>query len=151
MINLIAVVTSCTEGTAQRFESAFRARGLRVTPQRALVFRLIEDMQDRHPSAEALYVRAVREMPSISQRTIYAILDDLTGAEEIRPLDLGTGSKRMCTNPAPHHHAVCTRCGRVEDIFVEMGALDVPREQRRGFMISEYAVVFRGLCATCRS
>ncbi|MGH2398470.1 MAG: Fur family transcriptional regulator [bacterium] len=122
-----------------------------MTPQRALVFRLIEEMAERHPSAETLYVHAAREMPSMSLRTVYAVLDELATAGQIRPLDLGTGSKRMCTNPARHHHAVCIRCGKVEDIFVDVGPVDVPREQRRGFAISEYSVVFRGLCATCRA
>lgn len=138
-------------GTARRFEAAFRARGLRVTPQRALVFRLIEEMQHQHPSAEAIYTRAVREMPTMSLRTVYTVLDALAEAEEIRPLDLGTGSKRVCATAAPHHHLVCDRCGRVEDAFVEVGPLEVPRERRQGFLISEYAVVFRGLCPSCRS
>lgn len=138
-------------GTARRFESSFRSRGLRVTPQRALVFRLIEAMADGHPSAESIHVRAVREMPSMSLRTVYTVLEELAEAREIRPLDLGTGSKRMCATAAPHHHVVCTRCGRVEDIFVDVGAVDVPRDRRRGFVIRDYEVVFRGLCPACRS
>ncbi len=136
--------------SARSFEAAFRARGLRMTPQRALVFRFIDQLQAEHPSAEAIYVRASREMPSMSRRTVYAILKDLETARAIRPLDLGTGSMRFCTNPARHHHIVCDRCGKVKDVNVHVGPLEIPPDQRRGFFVKEYAVVFRGVCSECR-
>ncbi len=136
--------------TARLLEGAFRARGLRVTPQRALVFRLIDALQAEHPSAETLYVRAAREMPSMSLRTVYAILKGLEDLRAIRPLDLGTGSMRYCANRAGHHHIVCTRCGKVKDVYVDVGPLEIPPDQRRGFFIKEHQVVFRGVCAECR-
>ncbi len=135
---------------AADLKEKFRARGLRITPQREAVFHLLEETQEEHPTAESLHVRATRRRPSMSLRTIYAILDELEGVGAVRPLDLGTGSTRFCTNPARHHHLVCERCGKVKNVFVDAGPVEIPPEQRAGFWIKEQAVVFRGLCADCR-
>lgn len=131
--------------------SAFRARGLRVTPQRSLVFRIVREMGADHPSAEAVHVRATREMPSLSLRTVYAILDELEELEAIRSIDLGTGSKRFCVNPRRHQHLVCERCGKIKDVFVPVDQVEVPPDQRQGFVIARQDVVFRGVCAECRA
>ncbi len=131
-------------------EVTFRARGRRITPQRVLIFRLIDELKPEHPSAESLYVRAVREMPSISLRTVYAILKDLEEMQAVRPLELGTGSIRYCANPSRHHHIVCTRCGKTKDVYIDLGPLEIPADQRRGFVVRDHDVVFRGVCADCR-
>lgn len=131
-------------------QKRFDAAGLRITPQRALLFRLIEEAQAEHPSAESLHRRAAREMPSISLRTVYAILEELREVRAVRPLDLGTGAARFCATGAPHSHLVCERCGRVRDVFVEAGAVPLPAQQRAGFVVKEQTIVYRGLCADCR-
>ena len=135
---------------AEDLEKRFDGAGLRITPQRTLLFRLIEEAQAEHPSAESLHRRAAREMPSISLRTVYAILEELRQVDAVRPLDLGTGAARFCTNVAPHSHLVCERCGRVRDVFVRTGPVPLPPEQRAGFLVKEQTIVFRGLCADCR-
>jgi Fe2+ or Zn2+ uptake regulation protein len=137
--------------TPETVEALLRGRGLRVTPQRTLVFRLVRQLGADHPSAESIHVRAVRDMPSLSLRTVYTILDELEDIGVVRSLEVGTGSKRFCVNPRRHHHLVCRRCGRISDVFVDVGPLEVPPDQRRGFLITDHEVVFRGICAGCRS
>ncbi|MDQ7849344.1 MAG: Fur family transcriptional regulator [Armatimonadota bacterium] len=136
--------------SAAELRQRLREAGRRVTPQRDLIFRLLEETQADHPSAEMLHLRAARQMPSISLRTVYAVLAELQELAVVRPLDLGTGSTRFCTNVRNHHHLVCERCGRVKDVFMELASLEVPEEQRSGFLVKEQSVVFRGLCAGCR-
>jgi len=131
--------------------AALRTRGLRVTPQRSLVFRLVREMGADHPSAESVHVRATREMPSLSLRTVYAVLEELEARHVIRSIDLGTGSKRFCVNPNRHQHLVCTRCGKIKDVVVPVDPVDVPPDQRQGFVVTEQDVVFRGVCAECRA
>ncbi len=137
--------------TADELRERFQAAGLRITPQRDLIFHLLEETQAGHPTAEALHVRAAREMPAMSLRTIYAILAELQEVRAVRPLDLGTGSMRFCTNVHDHSHLVCERCGRVKDAHVEMSPVEIPAAQRGGFVVTEQAIVFRGLCAECRT
>ena len=89
---------------------AFRARGLKVTPQRQAIFRALHENRE-HPSAESVYEQVAVEMPTISLRTVYQTLGDLAEMGEILQLDLGTGAARFDSNIDAHHHLVCGRCG----------------------------------------
>ena len=126
---------------------AFRQRGLKITPQRQCIFRILHG-NERHPTAEAVYASATAEMPSISLRTVYQTLNDLAEMGELRALDLGTGSARFDPNVDDHHHLVCEGCGAVVDVYVETSSIEVPRSA--AFTVSSVEVVFRGRCARCR-
>jgi Fe2+ or Zn2+ uptake regulation protein len=129
------------------FVSAFRARGLKVTPQRQLLFRLLSG-NETHPCADALFAAADRDMPGISLRTVYQTLNDLVAMGELQMLDLGTGSARFDPNTDDHHHVVCARCGNVRDVYVTMPTGLAP-DDALGYRIDQTEVVFRGLCAEC--
>ena len=92
--------------------AAFRERGLKVTPQRQLLFRLLHD-DASHPTAEALFARASDEMPGISLRTVYQTLTDLAEMGELRPVTIDGRAGRFDPNVSDHHHAVCEVCGTV--------------------------------------
>jgi Fe2+ or Zn2+ uptake regulation protein len=129
---------------------AFRARGLKVTPQRQAIFRILHD-NGAHPTAEAVYEHVRAEMPTVSLRTVYAILGELVEMGELQQLDLGTGAARFDPNQSGHHHLVCERCGKVRDLDADFGPLKVPTRQRQGFVVDTAEIVFRGLCAECAS
>jgi Fe2+ or Zn2+ uptake regulation protein len=120
----------------------------RLTPQRALVCRLLEG-NTAHPSAEALHRRAVVEMPTLSLRTVYAILHELVEIGAVQSLDVGTGSARFDPDPRPHHHAVCIRCGHVRDVHVATEPVELPTDQQQGFRVRSVDLIFRGLCEEC--
>ena len=124
----------------------FRRQGLKVTPQRQLLFRLLHG-NTQHPTAEALFAAASAQMPGISLRTVYQTLNDLADMGELRPLSLG-GATRFDPNLAAHHHALCDRCGSLRDVYVD--ALDgVHVIGLDGFTPSGASIVFSGLCAAC--
>ncbi len=120
-----------------------------MTPQRALICRLLDGNAD-HPSAELLHRRAAAAMPTLSLRTVYAVLHELVEIRAVQSLDLGTGSARFDPNPEPHQHAVCARCGRVRDVQVPLDPIDLPPDQRKGFWVSGMDLIFRGVCGECR-
>ncbi len=128
----------------------FRAEGLKVTPQRELVFRLLHG-NFAHPSADAVFVAARKTMPMISLKTVYQVLHDLRELGEIQTIEVGTGSLRFDPNITDHHHLVCSVCGRVADVHVDASAMTLSRSQRSGFEIDAVEVTFRGTCATCRT
>jgi Fe2+ or Zn2+ uptake regulation protein len=128
---------------------AFRQRGLKITPQRQCIFRILHE-NEQHPTAEAVYATASAEMPSISLRTVYQTLNDLAEMGEIQSLDLGTGSARFDPNVSDHHHLVCDDCGAIQDVYVDTSGLEVPRHGTGGFRIERTEMVFRGRCARCR-
>jgi Fe2+ or Zn2+ uptake regulation protein len=127
----------------------FREQGLRVTPQRQAIFRLLEG-NESHPTVESLFDRARTDMPTISLKTVYQTVHDLEALGEVRVLDLGTGSVRVDPNVEDdHHHLLCTACGRVRDLPVDFDGLKVPIAYRRDFTVDDVQVIFRGRCDTC--
>jgi Fe2+ or Zn2+ uptake regulation protein len=127
----------------------FREQGYRVTPQRQAIFGLLYG-NDAHPTVESLFDRARRQMPTISLKTVYQTVHDLSALGEVRLLDLGTGSLRVDPNVEDdHHHLVCTSCGRVRDLPLEFAGLHVPSRYRREFTVDDVQVIFRGRCENC--
>lgn len=135
--------------TPAELTELFRDRGLKVTPQRQCIFRLLHG-NAAHPTAESVYEAARSEMPTISLKTVYQTLNDLAEMGEIQALDLGTGSGRFDPNVDAHHHLVCERCGKVRDLYAEFPAVRVPRGRTQGFAVRAAEVVFRGLCDDCK-
>jgi Fe2+ or Zn2+ uptake regulation protein len=135
--------------SAEELTSLFRDQGLRVTPQRQAIFRMLHG-NEGHPTVESLYDSARSEMPTISLKTVYQTVHDLEAMGEVSLLDLGTGSVRVDPNVEhTHHHLICGRCGKVRDVPVELPAFRVPARLRRGFSVSSVEVNFRGLCDDC--
>lgn len=128
---------------------AFRSRGLKVTPQRQLIFRLLES-NTTHPTAEALFAVASAQMPGISLRTVYQTLNDLAEMGELQMLDLGTGAARFDPNLDDHHHLVCEICAEIRDVHVPGADRLTPTGGTQGFAVTAAQVVFRGRCAQCR-
>jgi Fe2+ or Zn2+ uptake regulation protein len=134
--------------TSDELTTLFRDRGLRVTPQRQAIFRLLHG-NDRHPTVDALHEAARLEMPTISLKTVYQTVHDLEALGQVSLLDLGTGSVRVDPNvESDHHHVVCSSCGLVTD--VEIAELPkLPARYRKEFHSDAVDVIFRGVCNDC--
>ncbi len=135
--------------TVDDLTERFREEGLRVTPQRQAIFRLLHG-DASHPTVEALYERARDSMPTISLKTVYQTVHDLEAMGEVELIHLGTGSVRVDPNVEDaHHHLICTVCGKVRDVLVDVHDLRLPARDRRGFTVADVEVHFRGICDDC--
>jgi Fe2+ or Zn2+ uptake regulation protein len=134
--------------TPTELTQLFRDRGLKVTPQRQGIFRVLHD-NGSHPTAHAVFESVREEMPTISLRTVYQTLNDLVALGEIQQFDVGTGAARFDPATGAHHHLVCTRCGAIRDVHFDLAGLRLSARQHEGFTISGAEVIFRGLCANC--
>jgi Fur family peroxide stress response transcriptional regulator len=127
--------------------SEFKARGLKLTPQRQLLWRLLHE-NTTHPTAEGLYAQASALMPGISLRTVYHTLNDLVAMGELRAVSIGGGPTRFDPNTEAHHHSRCLRCGAVADVYVgDADGLDA--DGLDGFTVEGTQIVFTGTCADC--
>jgi len=133
----------------EQLVQAFRTAGLKVTPQRQLLFRLLHG-NTAHPTAETLYDIASREMPGISLRTVYQTLTDLEAMGELQHIDLGGGAARFDPNVDDHHHIVCESCGEVRDVYVA-NADEISVAGLAGFSVQSARIVFSGQCPVCAS
>jgi Fe2+ or Zn2+ uptake regulation protein len=128
-----------------------RERGLRATSQRVVMHRLLRD-RNRHLSAEELLSEASERLPGVSLPTVYATLELFEQLGIVRRVNGGGGTLLWDTRADAHHHMICRRCGRIEDLEA---TLDLGRARhsaaRAGFQPDRAEVVVSGLCANCRT
>lgn len=132
-------------------ERLCRERGVRLTPQRKLVLRLITE-SDRPLGAYELLERMRTNTRRPAPPTIYRALDFLLQQgliHRIESLHAFVG----CPHPEHPHTGqflVCTGCGQVDEIGD--GRLDRELEQkvrRAGFHPKRPVLELLGLCANC--
>jgi Fe2+ or Zn2+ uptake regulation protein len=133
-----------------RLAEQLRARGLRATPQRLLIHRVIAEL-GRHATAEEIHQAVERIAPNVSLPTTYATLELLEQLGLVRRLAVPGGSA-LYDPRGGHHHAVCRSCGRVADLEAEVDTSAVEGAARHGgFEPDRVEVVASGLCAECAS
>lgn len=107
-----------------------RSKGLRITPQRLEVFRVLAE-SDGHLSVEEVWDHVRDGLPTVSLKTVYEALHELEAIGEIRLARLGTGSWRVELNPVHHHgHLVCDECGAVCDVEADYPNLVLPTSEQ---------------------
>ena len=126
-----------------------RARGLRVTPQRHVIYSLLAEGPS-HPTVEAVHEAVLAVMPTVSLRTVYQALHDLEAMGEIRLVQVGDAPFRVDTRPERHAHLRCTTCGRLHDVDVEvdLSGVRLPDGQR-GFALEGAEMILSGRCPAC--
>ena len=122
--------------------------GLRVTPQREHVYKVLLGKKD-HPTAEEVFIRAKKGMPEISIATVYNCLDALVNCGLVRQVNHDRSATRFCSNMTPHHHFYCDECGGAYDIDRETDEAEPPVAMPRGFKPNRFEVTIRGLCPDC--
>jgi len=133
------------------FVANCRRKKMAVTPQRRAVMRALLESSE-HPRAESLYARVRREHPRISLATVHRTLERLCEVGEARKVTPLHESARYDGNTRPHHHVVCIRCKRIEDLEApEFDTLLAGRRTLGEFQLLECSVEVRALCNRCRA
>ena len=132
-----------------QLEQAFQAAALRPTAQRYAVLEFLAQ-HSVHATAEELFAAVNRRDPRASRATVYNNLRSLAKAGLVREVMSEGKAARFDANLCRHHHFVCERCHTVEDI----SWFDLPPSAGRAALgareVSNYEIVFRGMCIRCR-
>jgi Fe2+ or Zn2+ uptake regulation protein len=134
--------------TATRAEisALFRDRGLRCTSQR---FAVLQHLLKHpcHPTAEEILGVVNRRDPRVSRATVYNSLHALVESGLVREVKLGGDATRFEPHIERHHHFICDRCNRIEDIdwFETREITHRPGVKPRSIR----ALVMQGLCELC--
>jgi len=130
-----------------------RAKGRRLTRQRAVIWATLTSEPEHHLSADDVVERVRAELPQVNASTIYRTLDLLVAEGLVLRTDLG--GDRAYYEPAhehAHHHLVCERCGAVEHLHDEqLGDLRERVRADTGFVLGSAEITLFGLCADCAS
>ena len=94
-----------------------RKRGIALTPQRLAVIRALL-ASENHPSSDEISAAVRRQHPHVSLATVHRILEQFCEVGEARKVTLLHDFARYDGNVEPHHHVLCVRCRRVQDVEI---------------------------------
>ena len=139
----------------RRFEEmieGIKTRGMRLTPQRAAVVRMLAFTRE-HPSVEQIHAVVKADFPMTSLATVYKTVALLKTLGEVAELAFGDGNKRYdAARPFSHPHLICTRCRRIVDSHpASLARLAGELARETGFSIQSHRLDFFGLCPDCQT
>jgi len=131
------------------FVKKCREYGIKVTPQRTLVFEILS-MFHNHPTVTEVAREVALRSPNVSFDTVNRTLQTFAKMGLLHKVH-GTGNGlRFDTNPLPHHHVQCIRCGRIVDIeSPELDSIPVPKAVSARYKVLSKMVVFETVCDEC--
>lgn len=122
---------------------------LGLTKQREVVLQVIRTSEN-HLTANEVFDEAKRLLPTISFATVYNSLRFLKDAGHIAEIQFGNGASRFDRKTFRHDHAICSKCGKLVDM-----ELDLPQElvelaaNFSKFKPESLELTLRGLCPEC--
>ena len=122
---------------------------LGLTRQREVVLRVIRDAH-AHLTANEVFSAAKTLLPSISFATVYNSLRYLKEAGHIAEIKFGDGASRFDRMTHRHDHAICTSCGKLVDIEMDVPEDIVKRAAKYSkFKPESIEFTLRGKCPDC--
>lgn len=140
-----------TKDKAERaVRSALAGRPHRMTKQRVAIVEELAAVAC-YATAKELHERLARKRSGIGLATIYRTLETLEsiGVASVRAQPRGEAAYLFCA-PEHHHHAVCTKCGKVADVPCRsMGRIARDLTAALRFTTTQHRFEFFGLCDRC--
>lgn len=124
---------------------------IRITPQRhAILEYLIE--QDSHPTADDIYKALEDRFPSMSVATVYNNLRLFIQLGLVKEMMFGDNSSRFDFASTEHYHAICSGCGKIEDIYYPgLDDVEIVASNLTGFEVNSHRLEIYGLCPDCQT
>jgi Fur family transcriptional regulator, ferric uptake regulator len=134
---------------AKSLEELCAERGMRMTDQRRVIAKIIEDSED-HPDVEELHRRAVKVDAKISISTVYRTVKLFEDAGIIARHDFRDGRSRYETVPEEHHdHLIDLKTGTVIEFrSAEIEALQERIAREHGFRLVDHRLELYGVPLT---
>ncbi|HLJ67046.1 MAG TPA: Fur family transcriptional regulator [Chloroflexota bacterium] len=144
-----------TPVTADGIMAAFSAAGLRSTrPRQIIASRLASHAADQTDFAtDELWQQLQAIDPQLGRATLFRAVDVLVELGVLDRIELGDGRRRyrVCAS-GHHHHLVCTRCRRIEEVDICLPEAQLTEAAARaGFDVERHALELYGRCASCRA
>lgn len=133
----------------ERFTLKCRSHGLKLTPQRIAVYRIMLNSKD-HPSAETVFSKARKKFPAISFDTVNRTLLMLNEIGSAFIVEGSGDARRFDANNEPHQHFKCVKCKKIIDMFHEpFNNIKLPRNKIKNFKVLRATVYIEGICKSC--
>lgn len=109
---------------------------------------------DTHPTATEIYDVVRETRPQIGLASVYRSLHSLVERGYIREIKDSEESCRYDGHTERHDHAICTECGALLDVPVEVSLTHDALEaaaQAAGIQLQSHEVRLYGLCPDCQA
>ncbi len=129
--------------------SQIKSENLGLTKQREVVLQVIR-CDDEHLTANEVFDKAKQLLPGISFATVYNSLRYLKEVSLIGEISFGNGASRFDSLTSRHDHAICTKCGKLVDMEIELPneIVDLATKFSK-FKLESIELTLRGLCPEC--
>ncbi len=135
-----------------RFRDHIKTLGLRLTPQRVLIFEVFLQTEG-HFSVEKLFQKASDLDPQIGIATVYRTMKLLTACSLAREFIMPNGSIlfEKSSTQEQHDHLVCEVCGKIIEFeHPKIRQYQEEVAQSRGFSIYYHRLTLIGICEDCK-
>jgi Fe2+ or Zn2+ uptake regulation protein len=122
-----------------------------MTSQRMAILHVLHH-SGVHLSPSQVYEQARRDVPSLTEPTVYRTLEFLAKNRLVRPSQVRGGHLvyEIASNKE-HHHIICRSCGREVDVeHALLKGLYSTLESSSGYLLTDSHVTFFGLCPKCQ-
>jgi Fur family transcriptional regulator, ferric uptake regulator len=132
-----------------RWRERLRDSGYRLTPQRELILRAVEELGHATPDEVLAQVR--RQSAAVNVSTIYRTLEVLEEIGLVRHAHLSDRAPTYHSNTGhTHFHLVCRNCGRVTSVDPDMATHFVAALRAdQGFDADLGHLTIHGACVHC--
>lgn len=135
---------------ASDYAPELRARGYRMTPQRLAILHVLRH-DGTHLSPADVYRKARKELPRLTEPTVYRTLEFLADNGLVRPSYSSTGHLTYEIAGIEHHHIVCRICeAEIEVEHTLLESLYRLLETTSGYRSIDSHVTFFGVCPNCQ-
>jgi Fur family transcriptional regulator, peroxide stress response regulator len=137
--------------TFEYLTSTLKQAGLRMTPQRLAICKLLVET-DSHPTAAMIYESIRANYPSLSLTTVYNTLDTLADLGAINVLGhAGDDTVHYDADTTPHINLACTSCHKIIDIeSSQVAHINNEISAASGYKLLGARVMYYGLCPACQ-
>jgi Fur family transcriptional regulator, ferric uptake regulator len=127
-----------------------REQGLRLTPQRELILRAVEEL--RHATPDEVLAQVRTQASSVNASTVYRTLEVLEELGLVRHTHLSDRAPTYhSTLEHEHVHVVCRRCHAVRSYDPDLVQPVVAALADDGFTVDVGHLAIFGTCADCAS
>lgn len=142
------------ENLVKKMIDISKAKGIKVTTQRILVFKELLRNTKNHPSAEDIYESLKDKVYGLSLSTVYRALSTFEELGLVRRIPTPDGKAHFEVANKPHGHFICKNCGQVYDVEDKLTASVEPIKEElkgKGFEVDECNFICYGICKNCKN
>ncbi len=124
--------------------------GLRITKARMGILEILTK-NDTPLDVEAIWSRLHKIGIRSDLATVYRTLESFTHNQAVQKVEFREGKFRYELMRGDHHHTICERCGRIEDIQdCPIDDIVTSIERSKKFRAHRHAFELYGVCASCQ-